>query len=87
VFSTLQNEGRIPELDRGHEDSSFQGAESASPIERKLEACMRLKGGFHGATDPEDYAERVRKSTFPGETFRVLKKKRSANSANTAPAT
>ena len=25
--------------------------------------------------DPEGYAERVRKSTFPGETFRVLKEK------------
>ncbi len=25
--------------------------------------------------DPEAYAERVKKSTFPGETFRVLKKK------------
>jgi len=25
--------------------------------------------------NPEAYAERVRKSTFPGETFRVLKEK------------
>jgi len=25
--------------------------------------------------DPEGYAERVRKSTFPGQTFRVLKEK------------
>jgi len=25
--------------------------------------------------DPADYAERVRRSTFPGETFRVLKEK------------
>jgi len=35
----------------------------------------RRKDEVRDPLDPEGYAERVRKSTFPGETFRVLKEK------------
>jgi len=47
----------------------------ADLTERELEDILDPWEEVRDPLDPEAYAERVRKSTFPGETFRVLKEK------------
>ena len=51
--------------------------DSADLTERELEDILDPWEEVRDPLDPEAYAERVRKSTFPGETFRVLKEKES----------
>ena len=47
----------------------------ADLTERELEDILDPWEEVRDPLDPEAYAERVRRSTFPGETFRVLKEK------------
>jgi len=47
----------------------------ADLTESELEDILDPWEEVRDPLDPEGYAERVRKSTFPGETFRVLKEK------------
>jgi len=47
----------------------------ADLTERELEDILDPWAEVRDPLDPEAYAERVRKSTFPGQTFRVLKEK------------
>ena len=47
----------------------------ADLTEREFEDILDPWEEVRDPLDPEGYAERVRRSTFPGETFRVLKEK------------
>ena len=47
----------------------------ADLTERELEDILDPWEEVRDPLDPEGYAERVKKSTFPGQTFRVLKGK------------
>jgi len=47
----------------------------ADLTERELEDILDPREEVHDPLDPGGYAERVAASTFPGETFRVLKEK------------
>ena len=49
--------------------------DSVDLTERELKDILDLWEEVRDPLDPEAYAERVRKSTIPGETFRVLKEK------------
>ena len=47
--------------------------DSVDLTERELEDILDPWREVRDPLDPEGYAERLRKSTFPGETFHVLK--------------
>ena len=49
--------------------------DSVDLTERELEDILDPWEEVRDPLDPEGYAERVKKSTFPGQTFRVLKEK------------
>jgi len=49
--------------------------DSVDFTERELEDILDPWEEVRDSLDPEGYAERVKKSTFPGQTFRVLKEK------------
>ena len=49
--------------------------DSVDLTERELEDILDPWEEVRDSLDPEGYAERVKKSTFPGQTFRVLKEK------------
>jgi len=44
-------------------------------VKAKIKSCSHLFCGRNTSQDPSSYAEKVQKSTFSGETFRVLKEK------------